>query len=259
MHELSAVLAIAHRDLVKLLRDRTRLIADVTFPFIIIGVLGTSLQAGFGDAAGFDILTFVFTGVLAQTLWQSAALGVISLIEDRENDFSQEIFVSPISRYSIVIGKVVGESLVALPQGVAIIIFGLIIGITIGPLALLALVPTMIVITVFGGAFGVLVLSRLPNRRAATQIFPFVMLPQFFLAGVFNPIENLPWFLDILSRLAPMRYAVDLMRNVYYGFHPEPVDVAIASLSTNLTVIGGLFAVFIVAGTALFVRAEQNR
>ena len=259
MHELSAVLAIAHRDLIKLVRDRARLVADLVFPMIFIGVLGTSLQAGFGQVAGFDLLSFVFTGVLAQTLWQSSALGVISLIEDRENDFSQEIFVSPISRYSIVIGKVLGESLVALPQGVAIIIFGLVIGITLGPLALLALVPTMIVITVFGGAFGVLVLSRLPNRRAATQIFPFIMLPQFFLAGVFNPIENLPWFLDILSRLAPMRYAVDLMRNVYYGFHPEPVDVAIASLSTNLTVIGGLFAVFIVIGTALFVRAEQNR
>ena len=259
MHELSGVLAIAHQDLIKLLRDRARLVADLVFPMIFIGVLGTSLQAGFGDVSGFDLLAFVFTGVLAQTLWQSSAMGVISLIEDRENDFSQEIFVSPISRYSIVIGKVVGESLVALPQGVAIIIFGLIIGIGIGPLALLALLPTMLVITVFGGAFGVLVLSRLPNRRAATQIFPFVMLPQFFLAGVFNPIENLPWFLDVLSRLAPMRYAVDLMRNVYYGFNPESVDVPIASLSTNLTIIGGLFAVFIVVGTAMFVRAEQNR
>jgi ABC-2 type transport system permease protein len=259
MRELSAVLAIAHRDLIKLVRDRARLVADLVFPMIFIGVLGTALQSGFGDVSGFDLLAFVFTGVLAQTLWQSSALGVISLIEDRENDFSQEIFVSPISRYSIVIGKVLGESLVALPQGLAIIVFGLIIGISLGPLALLALVPTMIVITVFGGAFGVLVLSRLPNRRAATQIFPFVMLPQFFLAGVFNPIENLPWFLDILSRLAPMRYAVDLMRNVYYGFHPEPVDVAIASLGTNLTIIGGLFAVFIVVGTAMFVRAEQNR
>jgi ABC-2 type transport system permease protein len=259
MHELSGVLAIAHRDLIKLLRDRARLVADLVFPMIFIGVLGTSLQAGFGDVSGFDLLAFVFTGVLAQTLWQSSALGVISLIEDRENDFSQEIFVSPISRYSIVIGKVVGESLVALPQGLAIIVFGLVIGITLGPVALLALLPTMLVITVFGGAFGVLVLSRLPNRRAATQIFPFVMLPQFFLAGVFNPIENLPWFLDILSRLAPMRYAVDLMRNVYYGFHPEPVDVPIATLGTNLTVIAGLFVVFIVIGTALFVRAEKNR
>jgi ABC-2 type transport system permease protein len=259
MSELSGVLAIAHRDVVKLLRDRTRLIGDFVFPLIFIGVLGTSMQAGFGDIAQFDLLAFVFTGVLAQTLWQSSAMGVISLIEDRENDFSQEIFVSPISRYTIVIGKVVGESLVALPQGLAIIAFGLIIGIPLSLAFLVAVIPVIAIITVFGGAFGVLVLSRLPNRRAATQIFPFLMLPQFFLAGIFNPIDNLPLPLDILSRLAPMRYAVDLMRGGYYAVHPEPVDVALAPVGTNLAIIGAMFAVFIVVGTALFVRAEQNR
>ncbi len=259
MHELSAVLAIAHRDLVKLLRDRTRLVADLAFPMIIIGVLGVSLQAGFGDVANFDFLTFVFTGVLAQTLWQSSALGVISLIEDRENDFSQEIFVSPISRYSIVLGKVLGESLVALPQGVAIIAFGFLLGIPLSLAVLAALVPVLLIVTLFGGAFGVLVLSRLPNRRAATQIFPFVMLPQFFLAGVFNPISGLPPVLDIASRLAPMRYAVDFLRNVYYSIHAERVEVPIASTGTNLAIIGALFVAFIAVGTTLFVRAEQNR
>ncbi|HEU4863662.1 MAG TPA: ABC transporter permease [Candidatus Limnocylindria bacterium] len=259
MHELSGVLAIAHRDLVKLLRDRTRLIADLVFPMIFIGVLGTSLQAGFGSVANINLLAFVFTGVLGQTLWQSSAMGVISLIEDRENDFSQEIFVSPISRYSIVIGKVLGESLVALPQGLAIVVFAIVIGIALGPATILALVPVALVITVFGGAFGVLVLSRLPNRRVATQIFPFVMLPQYFLAGVFNPIDNLPLPLDIASRLAPMRYAIDLLRDVYYGFHPERTQVALAGIGTNLVVIGVMFAAFIVVGTALFVRAEQNR
>jgi ABC-2 type transport system permease protein len=259
MGELFGVMAIAHRDLVKLLRDRTRLIADLAFPMVIIGVLGVSLQAGFGDVADFDFLTFVFTGVLAQTLWQSSALGVISLIEDRENDFSQEIFVSPISRYSIVLGKVLGESLVALPQGVAIIAFGAVLGIPLSAAVLLALVPVVLVVTLFGGAFGVLILSRLPNRRAATQIFPFIMLPQFFLAGVFNPISGLPPILDVASRLAPMRYAVDFLRNVYYSVHPEDVEVPLTTAGTNLAIIGGLFVVFIVVGTALFVRAEQNR
>ena len=259
MHELSGVLAIAHRDLVKLLRDRTRLIADLAFPMIIIGVLGVSLQAGFGDIAPFDFLVFVFTGVLAQTLWQSSALGVISLIEDRENDFSQEIFVSPISRYSIILGKVLGESLVALPQGVAIVAFAVVLGIPLSLTVLVALLPAVLVVTLFGGAFGVLVLSRLPNRRAATQIFPFIMLPQFFLAGIFNPIEGLPPPLEIASRLAPMRYAVDFVRNVYYSVHPEDVDVPLASAGTNLAIIGGLFVAFIVIGTALFVRAERNR
>jgi ABC-2 type transport system permease protein len=259
MHELSGVLAIAHRDLVKLLRDRTRLVSDFIFPLIFIGVLGTSLQAGFGDAGGFNFLTFVFTGVLAQTLWQSSAMGVISLIEDRENDFSQEIFVSPISRYSIVIGKILGESLVALPQGIAIVVFGLVIGIPLSIATILAIVPVVLVVTLFGGAFGVLVLSRLPNRRAATQIFPFIMLPQFFLAGVFNPIDKLPLPLDIASHIAPMRYAVDLLRNVYYAIHPESADIPLASIGTNLAIIGGLFVLFIGIGTTLFVRAERNR
>lgn len=259
MHELSAVLAIAHRDLVKLLRDRARVVSDFAFPLILIGVLGTSLQAGFGTPGGFNLLTFVFTGVFAQTVWQSAAMGVISLIADREQDFSQEMFVSPISRYSIIFGKIIGESLVALPQGLAILLFGWVIGVPLSLPILLALVPVAFFMAVFGGAFGVLVLSNLRSQQAANQIFPFVMLPQFFLAGVFNPIGNLPWFLDILSRVTPMRYAIDFVRDVYYAGHPEPVQVAILSAPANLAIIGVMFAAFMVAGTTLFVRSERNR
>jgi ABC-2 type transport system permease protein len=148
---------------------------------------------------------------------------------------------------------------VALPQGIAITIFGLIIGIPLSVTTLLALVPVVIVVSLFGGAFGVLVLSRLPNRHAASQVFPFVMLPQFFLAGVFNPINQLPWFLDVLSRLAPMRYAVDLLRNAYYAFHPEPKRIPLAPASVNLGIIGVLFVVFLTVGTVVFVRAERNR
>src|ERR671937_2830509 len=129
MSELSAVLALAHRDFVKLLRDRQRIIADFSFPLIFIGILGTTLQAGFGERSNINLLDYVFTGVLAQTVWQSSALGLISLLADREQDFSQEIFVSPISRYSIILGKILGESLVALPQAIAIVALGVILGV----------------------------------------------------------------------------------------------------------------------------------
>jgi ABC-2 type transport system permease protein len=259
MHEVSAVLAIAHRDLVKLLRDRPRIVSDFAFPLILIGVLGTSLQVGFGSAGGFNLMTFVFTGILGQTVWQSAASGVISLVADREQDFSQEMFVSPISRYSIVIGKIIGESLVALPQALAILAFGWLIGVPLSLPVLLALIPVAFLMGIFGGAFGVLILSNLRSQQSANQIFPFVMLPQFFLAGVFNPIGNLPWLLDLLSRITPMRYAIDLMRNVYYAGHPEPVPVALLDAPTNLAIIGAMFAVFMIAGTAMFVRSERNR
>ncbi len=256
MSELSGVLTLAHRDFIKLLRDRTRIIADFSFPLIFIGILGTTLQAGFGAASGIDLMQYVFTGVLAQTIWQSGALGVISLIADREQDFSQEIFVSPISRYSIIFGKILGESLVAMPQGIAIIAFGMILGVPFTLGKLVAVIPVLLLIAIYGGAFGVLVLSRLDSQRQANQIFPFVMLPQFFLAGVFNPVMNLPLPLEILSKLSPMRYAVDVMRNIFY---PSGSGIALTDLSTNLAVIGVEFVVFMLIGTAGFVRAERNR
>jgi len=259
MREINAIATIAYRDLMKLLRDPARLVSAFIFPLMFIVILGGSMQANVGDEMGYNFMTFVFTGVLAQTLFQSAAMGIISLIDDRENDFSQEIFVSPISRYTIILGKITGETLVALTQGVGILGFGLIAGVRFTGGQLLGLVWVSIVTCLFAAAFGVIVLSNLPTRRSADQIFPFIMLPQFFLAGVFNPIRVLPWYLDIFSRLSPMRYAVDLTRGIFYAGQPEYSLVVLQSPVFNLGIMAAAFVVFLVIGTFLFVRSEQNR
>jgi ABC-2 type transport system permease protein len=256
---LSAILAIAYRDLLKFLRDPVRIVSALIFPAVFIGILGGSFQANLGDEAGFNYLIFTFTGVLAQTLFQSSAIGLVSLIEDRENDFSQEIFVSPVSRYKIVFGKISGESLVSIAQGVAIVALGVILGVPISGPQLLGLTVVSVIVCLFGGAFGVLILANLSSQRAANQIFPFIMLPQFFLAGVFTPIEILPWYLDILSKISPMRYAVDLTRGVFYTGQPDYAEVVLQGVPFNMLVITVMFTIFLIAGTWLFVRGERNR
>jgi len=259
MGEVSAIAAIAHRDFIKLLRDRLRLFSELAFPLILILLLGPALQSGFGAPGGLDLTAFVFTGVLAQTIWQSAALGLISLIADREEDFSQEMFVSPVSRYSIVAGKIIGESLVALPTGLGIVVVGLLIGVPMSPAVIIALVPVSLAIAVYGGAFGLLILSNISSQRTVAQIFPFVMLPQFFLAGVFSPIHDLPAPLAVLSALSPMRYAVEVTRNVFYGLQPDVPAPDIGAFAINVIVMVLSFLAFIAIGTVLFVRAERNR
>jgi ABC-2 type transport system permease protein len=257
--ELTAVLAISQRDLLKFLRDPARMVATFVFPLIFIGALGGSLQATFGRTADFNLLEFTFTGVFAQTLFQTTAFGLISLIEDRENDFTQEIFVSPISRYSIVLGKIVGETLVALPQALVVIAFALLVRIGVTPEQLLGMVPTGIAACLLGGAFGLVILANLGSQRAANQIFPFIVLPQYFLAGVFNPITNLPWYLDVLSRISPLRYAVDLVRGTYYAGRSDYDKVVLDLPLVDLAIVIVLFVVFLGAGTVLFVRRERNR
>jgi ABC-2 type transport system permease protein len=259
MNDLSAVAAIASRDLFKFLRDRARLIGTFVFPFLLMFLMGGTLQLNLGKAAGFNFIGFTFTGVLGMTIFQSSAQGIASLLEDRQNDFAQEIFVSPVSRYAIVGGKILGESLVALAQAIPLVLFALVLRVPLTMPEVVLLMPVAVLGCLVGGSFGLLGMSIINDQRAANQIFNFILLPQFFLAGVFNPIKVLPWYLEVLSRISPMRYVVDLFRGVVYAGRPEYSKVVLLDPAVNLLVMAVMFGVFIIAGTALFVRRETNR
>src|SRR4030081_3103561 len=127
MSEVNAIAAISARDLLKFLNDRSRLVGTFILPFVLMSLMGGTLQLNLGRAAGFNFIGVTFTGVLGMTIFQSSAQGIASLLEDRQNDFAQEIFVSPISRYSIVLGKILGETFVALAQALPLVLFALLL------------------------------------------------------------------------------------------------------------------------------------
>jgi len=257
---LTAIATIAYRDFVKFLRDRRRLLFSMVFPAIFIGVLGNSFESNLGDALPFNYLAFTFTGVVAQVMFQSTASGVISLVEDRETDFAQEMFIAPVSRITIVFGKIIGESMVALVQGAVVLILGILMGVEISLPVIIQMIPGVIVAALVGGAFGVLVLANLSDQKSANQLFPLLIFPQYFLSGVFSPVQELPGILLVLSRIAPLTYVVDMLRHLFW-FGDETIRplVTINSLGVNLIVLAGMFIVFLLIGTTLFVRNEKNR
>lgn len=259
MSDLGAILAIAARDFTKLMKDRPRIFGSLFFPVLMITLLGGTLQANIGRAAGFSFYGFTFTGVLGLTIFQSTAQGIVSLLEDRQNDFSQELFVSPVSRYSIAFGKVLGESLVALAQAAPLVILALLLGVHLTTTQIVLLLPAAIIGCFVGGAFGLVAMSVIKDFRSANQIFGFAILPQFFLAGVFAPIAVLPWYLEALSRISPMRYIVDLFRGVVYAGSPEYSKVVLLDPWANVAAMAVIFVVLMGVGTALFVRKETNR
>jgi ABC-2 type transport system permease protein len=256
---VNGIVAIAARDLQKFLRDPARLIAAIVFPFALMFLMGGTLQLNLGRAAGFNFIGFTFTGLLGMTLFQSTALGITSLMEDRQNDFAQEVFVSPVSRYSIVFGKIAGETLVALAQGLPLVVFALVLRVPLTGGEMVLLIPVAIAACLLGGTFGLVMLSLMTDQRGANQFFNFIFLPQYFLAGLFTPIANLPWYLEVLSLISPMRYVVDLVRGVFYAGKAEYGKVVLLDPRLNLAAMAALFAVFMVVGTARFVRRETNR
>ena len=208
------------------------------------------------DGVSFDVEAGEFFALLGP---QSTAQGLTSLMEDRQNDFAQEIFVSPVSRYSIVFGKIVGETLVAIAQVLPFVLFAAVLRVPLTPTALLLLVPVALLSCFMGGAFGLVLLNTMSDTRAANQIFNFVFLPQYFLAGLISPINILPWYLEVLSLASPMRYVIDLARGVVYAGSADYSRVVLLSPVTNAAVLALMFAGFMILGTALFVRRETNR
>ncbi|TMD31370.1 MAG: ABC transporter permease [Chloroflexi bacterium] len=259
MHDLNVAMALAGRDLLKFFRDPGRLIAAVVFPFAMVVLLGGTLQLNLGAAAGFNFISFTFTGFLGMTLFQSTAQGLTSLMDDRQNDFAQEIFVSPVSRYSIVFGKILGETMVAIAQVLPFVLFAAVLRVPLTLTALGLLVPVALLSCFMGGAFGLLLLNTMSDSRASNQVFNFVFLPQYFLAGLISPINHLPWYLLILSLASPMRYVIDLARGVVFAGTRDYSRVVLLSPLTNTAVLALMFAVFMILGTTLFVRRETNR
>jgi ABC-2 type transport system permease protein len=254
----SAILAIAYRDFTRFVRDRTRVISSLVFPAVFIGILGGSFQSGLGDI-GFSFITFVFLGIMAQNMFSTTAQGLVSMVTDRDSNFTQELFVAPVPRFAIVFGKIVGETAAAFVQLFGIVLIAWILGADIYFDKLLLLVPAAVLVGALGGAFGVLIMANVRSQQAASQIFTFLFFPQFFLAGVFTPINNLSPILNILSHLAPLRYGVDLLRGIYYQGNPAYHQVVSLNPWTNVLIIVILFTVMLSAGSYLFARNERNR
>jgi ABC-2 type transport system permease protein len=257
--ETSALLAIAQRDVIKLIRDRPRLAVNLAFPVLLIAGLGGLLQATVGKVTGLSTITLAFTGVLAASLFQSSAAGMISIVEDRENDFSRELFIAPVSRLTLLAGKIVGESAVAVSQGVCIVAFAIAFGVRMTGWQVLGLAGTGLACCLLGAAFGLATIAALPNQRSAMQIFQFLIIPQYVLGGVLVPLAGAPRLLGALAWLMPMRYCVDLTRAAFYAGSAGYAKVVIGGPVLDIVVIAALTAALLSTGAALFSHRERTR
>src|SRR3954464_14175419 len=141
-------LSLAHRELVRFLRQRHRIVGALATPLVfwllIGGGMGRSLQ--FGAVTGGRYIQYFFPGTLVMILLFTAIFSTISIIEDRREGFLQSVLVAPISRLSMVLGKILGGTLLAVIQGLLFLLIGLSIGIPLNAVVFAEAVGVMFLI-----------------------------------------------------------------------------------------------------------------
>ncbi len=241
------------------LRSPGDMIFTFIFPIVFMGILGGSLVQNLSSGIDYDLMQFILFGVIVSTLYQTTMMSITSLIEDRENDFTQELFVAPISRYALILGKVFGGTITSLFSLVGLFVIALIMQV---PLTLADVGRTMLlwpVICIAGGALGILFISLINDSRTADWGSMMLVFPQMFLAGVLIPISNSSGILGVLAHLMPLTYLADLIRNVIYASSPQYSEIVLYSPAVDLAITVAVSAVFIVVGAFLFTRSERTR
>ena len=194
------------------------MIGSMTFPLLFLFVFGSGLSARMGFLGpGVDFAQFMFPGIIGMTVLMSSFMAGVSLVWDREFGFLKEVLVAPVSRASVAIGKTLGASTVALFQGVLILLFAPLIGVSLSLWTVVALLPLMLLLAVSMSSLGILLATRIKSMEAFQAVMQMLMFPMIFLSGVFFPLEGLPAWMDVLVKVNPATYGIATIRQVVLG------------------------------------------
>jgi ABC-2 type transport system permease protein len=239
MQDIGAILILWLRDLKRYWYDKPRIIASLGQPLLFLFVLGSALSPSFNGPKGLNFTEFIFPGIIAMTLLFTSVFSAMSIVWDREFGFLKEVMVAPISRWAIAIGKCFGGATVALLQGLIMLSLSLFIGIKLSFFSFLCSVVTMFLIAFAMTSLGIMIAARMKEMEGFQVIVNFLIMPIFFLSGALFPLDHLPGWLSLLTRIDPLTYGVDLLRGIMIRVHAFP-------LTLDVLVIG-LFAVIMLA------------
>jgi ABC-2 type transport system permease protein len=250
------VWVVAYRDLLNYVSDRFRVAASLVFPLLFLAIFGGGFSEVIGQmAGGVDIVQFMYPGILAQAVLTSALFSGVSVVSDRESGFLREILVAPLSRTSVVLGKVVGATGVASVQVLALLVLAPIVGVPLEVVTILLLVPVVVTLSVTLAGLGILIASFAPSQQGFQLAMQMLVFPMIFLAGVFFPVDRIPVWMEVLSKINPVTYGVDAVRQVLLGSRLADAGLGVTVLGHTMTLVQevalvGLIGVAFVASAA---------
>jgi ABC-2 type transport system permease protein len=234
---VGGIYAIWLREVRRAIRDRGQLVGGVSRPLLWVLIMGIGLNPYFrGEIYGevrfvvpYTYLQFIFPAVIALNMLYTSVQSAVSVIWDREFGFLREVLVSPLPRWAVLLGKVLGGATVALAHGALVLSLATFANVTLDPARLLQAFGLMFLLAFGLTSLGIVIANRLKTFEGFGVFSNAVILPLYFTSASIFPIDPAltraqtrvvyPEWLITLVELNPITYAVDALRGVFIGFH----------------------------------------
>jgi ABC-2 type transport system permease protein len=198
----------------------------------------------------FSYFDFIAPGIMAMTVMMSVMTGLPAAIsQEREVGTLDGMMVAPINRLAVILGKTIAQMARGILQGTLILVLAMtLFGVTVHGNILLVFALLLLGVFSFVG-LGVVLTSFAKDQETAVMMMTTIMFPMMFLSGVFFPIEQMPWFMQSISKALPLTYVADALRKVMV------LGADIPALTTELSILIIFGAVMIAIAVPVFKRA----
>ncbi len=138
----------------------------------------------------------------------------VSFLRERTQGTLERLMATPLRRAEIVLGYMIGFTVLALIQSAEVLLFSLYVLklYNAGSVWLIFLVAILMAVAAVN--LGIFVSMFARTEFQAVQFIPLVIVPQFLLSGILVPVSSEPGWMQVVSKVLPLTYAVDGLRSV---------------------------------------------
>ena len=97
------------------------------------------------------------------------------------------------------------------------LIFAPFVGLTITPVLVVKLLPTLLLLSLSLSGLGILMATRMRSQQGFQYLMQLMVFPLIFLSGVFFPVDAVPTWLQMVAKINPLTYGVDAIRQIFLG------------------------------------------
>jgi ABC-2 type transport system permease protein len=246
------------REIVRFYRQKARVVGVIASPLLFWLVLGSGFANTFSSGAGTTgasshYFGFFFPGSIVMIVLFTAIFSMMSLIQDRNEGFLLSVLAAPVSRSSIVLGKVLGGATLAAIQGIIFLVFAPLVGVHPDLAAIALSILSILLISFELTALGFAIAWPMDSTQAFHAVVNLILIPLWLLSGSLFPASGASGWMHFIMLLNPLTYGVDMLRHALF-----PAAETSFPLAVNMAVTVG-FCVLSFAASWAIVNRRTNR
>ncbi|RQD76518.1 MAG: ABC transporter permease [Candidatus Syntrophonatronum acetioxidans] len=212
-------LKVFNRNFVVFLKHwKSSLMFNFIEPLLYLAALGFGLGVYVEEVEGMSYLQYIAPGlVVSSAMWSTSFECTYgSFTRMQLHRIFHAMITTPLSVDDVVTGEIIYGAFKSFLYGTVILVVASVLGLISSPWVLLTM-PVLFFVGIVFAETAMIWTSISPNFDSFAYYFTLIITPMFLFSGVFFPVKNMPYFVQVIAWLTPLFHAVEISRNLAVG------------------------------------------